>query len=326
MFGAGVGLVWGSMDSLSEAEYQEALAMLSDFGCTELDTARIYGGGKAEAGLGAALHAAPVPLRESFVVHSKASPNQTYGTLSAAGLQTQGRTTMAALRLDQLDIYYLHSVDEHTDLVETLEQINEMHKHGMFRRFGLSNFSAWQTTQAWYICKQRGWVLPSVYQGLYNPLSRSVEFEVLPACKTLGIAFYAYSPLAGGVLARSTSTARAGYRSGMTALIGGRGDEGRAAAEEAMRKVEAACDRCVPPVKLRDVAFRWFFHHSALGPGDAVIGGASKLSQIAENLQALDADNGPLPEPVLAALEGAWAAVAGPPYHPTPRVAPVAKL
>ena len=128
------------------------------------------------------------------------------------------------------------------------------------------------------------------------------------------------------MLARSTSTARASYRNGMTALIGGRGEAGHAAAEEAMRKVEAACDGCVPPLKLRDAAFRWFFHHSALGPGDAVIGGASKLSQIAENLQALDADNGPLPEAVLKALEGAWEAVAGPPYHPTPRVAPVAKL
>ena len=128
------------------------------------------------------------------------------------------------------------------------------------------------------------------------------------------------------MLARSTSTARASYRNGMTALIGGRGEAGHAAAEEAMRKVEAACDGCVPPLKLRDAAFRGFFHHSALGPGDAVIGGASKLSQIAENLQALDADNGPLPEAVLKALEGAWEAVAGPPYHPTPRVAPVAKL
>jgi hypothetical protein len=84
--------------------------------------------------------------------------------------------------------------------------------------------------------------------------------------------------------------------------------------------------------------------------GDAVIGGASKLTQIAENLDALAADHGPLSEAVLAALEGApprkttemhpdsnnynlmlcfvgaWEAVAGPPYHPSPKTAPVAKL
>ena len=108
---------------------------------------------------------------------------------------------------------------------------------------------------------------PSVYQGLYNPLSRSVEYEVLPACKMLGIVFYAYSPLAGGVLARSASSNRAGYRAGMTALIGGRGDAGAAAADTAMDLVEAACAAASPPLTVRDAAFRWFFHHSALGAG-----------------------------------------------------------
>ena len=47
-----------------------------------------------------------------------------------------------------------------------------------------------QTVQIYYICKQHGWVLPSVYQGLYNPLARQVEVELLPALQTLGIAFY----------------------------------------------------------------------------------------------------------------------------------------
>lgn len=137
---------------------------------------------------------------------------------------------------------------------------------------------------------------------------------------------YAYSPLAGGVLARSNSSTRTGYRAGMTELIGGRGNAGAAAAEAAMAAVEAACDAASPPIKMREAAFRWFFHHSALGEGDGVIGGSSRLEQLSENLDALDSANGPLPAPVLDALEAAWQTVAGPPYHPSPRVAPVARI
>ena len=54
-----------------------------------------------------------------------------------------------------------------------------------------------------HICKhakELGWVLPSVYQGMYNPLMRQVEQEILPACEMLGVRFVAYSPLAAGLL------------------------------------------------------------------------------------------------------------------------------
>jgi aflatoxin B1 aldehyde reductase len=53
--------------------------------------------------------------------------------------------------------------------------------------------------QIFYRCQQLGYVAPSVYQGKYNPLCRGAEAELLPALRALGIAFYAYSPLAGGL-------------------------------------------------------------------------------------------------------------------------------
>ena len=51
----------------------------------------------------------------------------------------------------------------------------------------------------WHICKN-GWLQPTVYQGRYNGLSRNVELELFPAIRKLGIRFYAYNPLAGGML------------------------------------------------------------------------------------------------------------------------------
>ena len=50
------------------------------------------------------------------------------------------------------------------------------------------------------LCRSRGWPLPQVYQGMYNAVTRDVEAELLPCLRHLGISFYAYNPLAGGLL------------------------------------------------------------------------------------------------------------------------------
>ncbi|CAN0295964.1 unnamed protein product, partial [Scytosiphon promiscuus] len=49
-------------------------------------------------------------------------------------------------------------------------------------------------------CRANSWQTPSVYQGMYNAMTREVERELLPALKRLGMRFYAYNPLAGGLL------------------------------------------------------------------------------------------------------------------------------
>lgn len=45
------------------------------------------------------------------------------------------------------------------------------------KEFGLSNFNSWEVAEFYYIAKSHGWVLPTVYQGIYNALQRSVETE-----------------------------------------------------------------------------------------------------------------------------------------------------
>jgi aflatoxin B1 aldehyde reductase len=180
-----------------------------------------------------------------------------------------------------------------------------------------------------YKCKELGYVLPSVYQGNYNPLARQAEASLLPALRMLKMRFYAYSPLAGGLLVgtaklRDTAT-RAGYRSGLAGMMGGGGD-GAAALEASLLKIEAACDASGVP--MRDAALRWLFHHSPLTADDGVIVGTSRLSQLEENLASLEVDNGPLPEAVLGAINGAWkgASAAQLPGYPDGAVMPVMRL
>ena len=55
------------------------------------------------------------------------------------------------------------------------------------------------------ICRHNGWMQPTVYQGMYNALTRDVERELFPCLRNYGIRFYAYNPLAGGMLNREIS-------------------------------------------------------------------------------------------------------------------------
>ena len=45
---------------------------------------------------------------------------------------------------------------------------------GKFKELGLSNFASWEVVDVYHICKSNGWVLPTVYQGMYNPITRFV--------------------------------------------------------------------------------------------------------------------------------------------------------
>lgn len=67
----------------------------------------------------------------------------------------------------------------------------------MYDEFGVSNYMSWEVAELVYICKTNGWIVPSIYQGLYNGIARSVEPELFPCLRKFGIKFYAYNPLAG---------------------------------------------------------------------------------------------------------------------------------
>lgn len=83
---------------------------------------------------------------------------------------------------------------------DTLAEVNELYKEGKFKSLGLSNFQAWEVAHIYHTCKANGYVTPTVYQGMYNAITRDVEKELLPCLRKLGISFYAYNPLAGGIL------------------------------------------------------------------------------------------------------------------------------
>jgi aflatoxin B1 aldehyde reductase len=84
-----------------------------------------------------------------------------------------------------------------------------------FEEFGVSNFSAWEVAEASEIAARHGWIRPSVYQGMYNAITRAVEPELFKCLGNYGIRFHAYNPLAGGAFSKSfgaSGAAAAGSR------------------------------------------------------------------------------------------------------------------
>ena len=115
-------------------------------------------------------------------------------------LKDQAEDSYTALGVDSIELFYLHWPDKGASMEEALEQVECLHREGRFKKFGLSNFSAEEVSRISEYMARRGWVLPSVFQGLYNPVTRGVESALFPVLREHGMSFYAYNPLAGGLL------------------------------------------------------------------------------------------------------------------------------
>ncbi len=74
-----------------------------------------------------------------------------------------------------MDLLYLHAPDHSTPIEDTLKAVNELHKAGKFTRFGLSNYASWEVAEVVYICRMNKYIVPTVYQGMYNAVTRQVR-------------------------------------------------------------------------------------------------------------------------------------------------------
>lgn len=297
-------LVLGTMtfgESVFAPEVSRFIDLFLNAGYEELDTAYVYNEGSCERLLGEALQG----TEKRWRIATKVNPRIT-GRLDGDAVRAQLNESLARLGLARVDTVYLHFPDPATPMISALEAMAELHDQGKFEELGLSNFPAWMVADAWHICDAHGWVKPTVYEGIYNPLTRRAEVELNACLDQFGMRFYAYNPLAGGLL-----TGR--YRSFADAPTDGRfthrpNYQNRYWKKPFFDAVEmvsqAAKARGITPI---EATYRWLAHHSMLDEqrGDAIIIGASKLGHLAQNMDAVKA--GPLPEDVVAAFEDAWA-------------------
>lgn len=266
-------------------------------GVKNIDTARLYPGSEVAIG--------QLEKRKEFIIDTKLPGGFVPGRFSKAHVIEDTQDSLDRVKIDQFDILYLHAPDTTSPFEETLEGINEAYKKGIFRRFGLSNFTAEQVQQIYDIAKNKGYPLPEVYQGNYNPIARHLETQLFPTLRKLGMHFYAYSPLAGGFLTKTATDLDAGAGRFNKESLGGM--YGRLYDNAPMREALAKWNEIAEKegVSKGELAYRWVGYHSALqGDEDGVIFGASKVSQAEQTPQWLK--KGKLSDEAVKSIDQIW--------------------
>jgi aryl-alcohol dehydrogenase-like predicted oxidoreductase len=170
-----------------------------DAGITLFDTADIYGRGRSEELLGAALHG----RREQAVVATKFGMDMGDGETARGSRRYVRRAVEASLRrlgTDWIDLYQLHAPDANTPIDETVAALDELVVAGLVRYIGSSNFSGWQVIDADWTARSAQRTRFVGAQNHYSLLERSAEREVVPACLRAGVGLIPFFPLASGFL------------------------------------------------------------------------------------------------------------------------------
>lgn len=310
--------------------FNKALDVLQARGYNEVDTARTYVGGAQEdftrqanwKGRGLTLATKvqyPWSLGQNTapkVIESVEKSLKELGTdsveVSLTCIQIERGTQCRIFRLTAVtQILYLHKPDRGVPFAETLEAVDRLHKAGKFVKLGISNFTAYEVAEVVMTCKYNGWVRPTIYQGMYNAITRNIEPELFVACRRYGLDIVVYNPLAGGLFSGKVKskdivpeTGR--YAGNTTMATNYRSRYFRDSTFESLRIVEEAAAKA--ELTLLEIAMRWIVHHSALkikDGNDGIIIGVSSVAQLENNLDNLE--KGPLPEEVVQALDEAWA-------------------
>ena len=163
------------------------------------DTAHAYTGGLSEEWLGAFLK----NERDHIFVSSKLGYT---GGADPVNLTAQLEKSRTRLNQDVIDLLYLHRFDQNTPIEKTLGWFLDQMRHQRIRYVGLSNFAAWQITQACFLGQQHGLKISAV-QPMYSLVKRQAEVEIFPACAEFGIDCFSYSPLGAGLLTGKYSSA-----------------------------------------------------------------------------------------------------------------------
>lgn len=267
---------WGA----DEAESRRVFDAYVDAGGNFLDTANVYQLGASERMLGQFIKSD----RDRFVVATK----YTIGTRNDVSFSGNSRKNMVQsleaslerLQTDYVDVYWLHMRDGITPIDEIMRGLDDLVRAGKVLYIGFSNFPAWSVAQATTLADLRGWTPLTAIQIEYSLIERMPESELLPMAQALDLATLAWSPLAGGIL---TGKYRADGAKGRKTQGGGpirqEGERERLIVDAVLR---IAGELNTTPSR---VALAWVRQQ----PGLIIpIIGARTLSQLEDNLQALD--------------------------------------
>jgi aryl-alcohol dehydrogenase-like predicted oxidoreductase len=266
-----------------ERESHRILDRALELGINFLDTADVYGGRRGEGVTERILgswFARGGGRREKVVLATKVYGRMGEGPndrgLSAYHIRRACEQSLRRLNTDRIDLYQMHHVDRDAPWDEVWQAMEQLVQSGKVIYVGSSNFAGWQIATANQIARQRGFLGLVSEQSKYNLLERTVELEVIPACREYGLGLLPWSPLAGGVLAGGDP--ESGGRRG--------GEHARSTRErhrERLGSFEAFCRELGHEAAA--VALAWLLHNPQV---TAPIVGPRTVAQLEESLRALE--------------------------------------
>ena len=292
---------FGSVDDFSVAT--DIVKFAFDHGITHFDLANNYGPepGSAERNLGRILKANFHGYRDEMIVSSKAGHEMWAGPYggnsSRKNLMASVNQSLRRTGLEYFDIFYTHRYDGVTPVEETVQALIDIVRQGKSLYVGISKYPPRQARMAYELLRQAG-VPCLVSQDRYNLFDRGVETESLPLAAEFGSGFVAFSPLAQGLLTDKylhgiPENSRAARTSGFLQR-----------SQVTPEKVETARQLNVIARRrgqtLAEMSLSWVLRDSRI---TSVIVGASTVSQLADNLKALNHPDFTVDE--LAAIEKA---------------------
>ena len=251
-----------------------------DAGINFFDTADVYGGpqtpdmatgyGNSEEIIGRWLRRSE--RRDDIVLASKVYQPMGLGPndrrLSAYHLRRACEASLRRLQTHHIDLYQMHHVDRSTPWEEIWQAMEQLVREGKISYVGSSNFAAWDVALAQCAASARHFMGLTSEQSLYNLAVRTVEMELIPALRSLGIGLLPYSPLHAGLLAG--------------ALEAGSGDDRIEAHRDQLEAYEALCrESGAKPV---EVALAWLLRNPVVS---AAIIGPRTTEELRSSLGAL---------------------------------------
>ena len=188
------GIKWAG---INDRDCIRTLQAAIDLGVNMVDTAYMYGKhGEAEVLVGKAIE----KRRDRVLIATKGGlewEGNGHGRLincSHGRLMEQADESLQRMGIDRIDLYYVHMFDPRTPVAETARAMAELLVQGKIRAVGLSNWTPAQMDRFRQVAPVHA------VQPLYNMLQRDAERDVLPYCRTHGIACVVYRPLERGLL------------------------------------------------------------------------------------------------------------------------------
>ena len=273
----------GMSEFYGDADETESVATIDraiELGCTFLDTADIYGPFTNEVLVGNAISGrrGDIILATKFgIIRDPADPTKRGISGRPEYVRSSCEASLARLRTDYIDLYYMHRMDPNVPIEETIGAMAELVTEGKVRHLGLSEMSPDTLRRAHAVHHI------SAVQSEYSLWTRDPEDGVLETCRTLGVGFVAYSPLGRGFLTGAIASPadldEKDFRRSSPRFTGENFDRNLALVDRV--RAMAARKQCTPA----QLALAW-----VLAQGDDIvpIPGTKRRKYLEENIAALD--------------------------------------